>query len=59
MTIETVFWLVGLFGANLAGIVGAFVALKVSMAVLQVKADRLQKDIDSAWERIRELETKT
>lgn len=45
--------LASLLIANIASLIGFFISLKVSNAVLQVKVDRLEKDVNNLGKIIR------
>ncbi len=47
------------FLANVAAVVGAYISLKVGMAKLEVKVDRLEQDMDGIGENFRKLESET
>lgn len=44
---EQAVWLAGILVANFGGLMAAYVSIKVSLARLEIKIDRAEKDIDN------------
>ena len=49
-------FIVGVLVSNAAVLIGFFVSLKVSIAVLDVKVGRLEKDVNNGWAKIKKEE---
>lgn len=54
---ETATWIIGLLGANAFALISGIISIKVSIAKLEVKVDKLERDANGLGAKIRGMVT--